>query len=219
MSSESYPAYSRPERIADGTIHAVGVLLALTGAVTLPVIAQPGSPDPWLIVALTIYGAALVATFVASACYHMTPVEAVRPVLRRIDHAAIYFKIAGTYTPFVVLIGSGFAYAVLGLVWLLAIGGAVVKVFFWRAPGRLGPAVYLLIGWLSMALLWPLARTLPPSGTGLVVAGGALYSLGVIFFTRERLRYSNAIWHGFVLAASICFFAAIALGVRSAQAS
>lgn len=210
-----YPAYSRAERIADGSVHATGVILAVTGAVLLLVMAS-GHVSGGLIAALSVYAAALIATFTASACYHMTPWEAARPVLRRIDHAAIYLKIAGTYTPLVVLIGTGFGYAVLGLVWGLAILGAVVKVFFWRAPGRLAPALYLLLGWLSLALIWPLAQTLPPMGLGLVVAGGLLYSAGVIFFCWESLRYSNAIWHVFVLVASGCFFGAIALGAAAA---
>ncbi|HSG57734.1 MAG TPA: hemolysin III family protein [Paracoccaceae bacterium] len=218
---EAYPAYSRAERIADGTVHAIGVLLAVTGAVLLIVLAATIGPDGLHgghIAGIAVYGGALIATFVASAFYHMTPWERIRPVLRRIDHAAIYLKIAGTYTPLVVLIGTGFGYMVLGLVWALAIVGAVLKVFFWHAPGRLGPGLYLLLGWLSLALIWPLATTLPAVGTGLVVAGGLLYSLGVIFFSWESLRFSNAIWHGFVLAASGCFFAAIAIGVATVPA-
>jgi hemolysin III len=217
--NDAYPDYSRAERIADGTIHALGVVLAASGAILLIALAASGGLEGLSgaqIGAVCVYGVALTLTFVASACYHMTPWEGLRPALRRIDHAAIYLKIAGTYTPFVVLIGTGFAYLVLGLVWALAIGGAVVKVFFWHRPGRLGPAVYLLLGWLSVALIWPMAMTLPALGTGLVVAGGLLYSLGVIFFSWESLRFSNAIWHGFVLAGSACFFWAIAIGVSAA---
>lgn len=225
---DPYPAYSRAERIADGTVHAAGVIFAVTGAIMLTVLATTGhdaggnTANPalhgGLIAAIAVYGAALIATFVASACYHMTPWEAARPALRRLDHAAIYLKIAGTYTPLVVLIGTGFGYVVLGLVWALAIGGAAVKIFFWQSPGRLGTALYLLMGWLSVALIWPMAATLPTAGTGLVIAGGLTYSLGVIFFVWEGLKFSNAIWHVMVLAASACFFAAIALGVISAQA-
>ena len=112
-----------------------------------------------------------------------------------------------------VVIGSAFAYAVLAVVWAIALGGAVAKLFFWKSPGRLGPTLYLLMGWLSIALVWSLAMTLPVASTALVVIGGLLYSAGVIFFVWEGLRFSNAIWHGFVLAASACFFAAIAMGV------
>ena len=185
----------------------------MTGAVLLIVFAAIYGTPGGTIAAVAVYAGALIATFTASAVYHMTPWDAARPVLRRIDHAAIYLKIAGTYTPLVLLIGTGFAYVVLGLVWVLAIAGAVAKLFFWSSPGRLGPWLYLVLGWLSVALVWPLVQTLPPVATALVVAGGLLYSAGVIFFSWENLKYSNAIWHGFVLAASACFFAAITLGV------
>jgi hemolysin III len=203
-----YPAYSRPERIADGVIHAIGVAFALSGAVTLIVLAGLWAGGAQ-VAATTVYGAALIATFAASALYHMTPREEWRPVLRRIDHAAIYLKIAGTYTPFVVMIGSAFAYGILALVWALALAGALAKVFFWRSPGRLGTLLYLALGWLAVLLIWPIAQTQPAVTSGLVVAGGLLYTAGVMFFTWESLRFSNAIWHGFVLAASGCFFAAI----------
>lgn len=201
-------------------IHVLGLALAITGAVLLIVFAArtTGSGagtglSAGQIAAVAVYAGALIATFTASAIYHMTPWDAARPVLRRIDHAAIYLKIAGTYTPLVLLIGSGFAYLVLGLVWLLAVVGAVAKLFFWTRPGRMGTALYLAMGWLSVALVWPLVQTLPVAASLLVLAGGLLYSAGVIFFTWEKLKFSNAIWHGFVLAASGCFFAAISLGL------
>ena len=207
----SYPAYPRAERIADGVMHAAGVAFALTGAALLTLFAALRQP-PGVALAVGVYGTALVATFVISACYHMTPWDRFRPWLRRLDHAAIYLKIAGTYTPLVALLGTGFAYAVLAVVWALALGGATLRVFFWRDPGPLGFAIYLVLGWLSLLLLRPLATTLPLGATMLVVGGGMLYTAGVIFFAWESLRFSNAIWHGFVLAASGCFFAAIALG-------
>ena len=136
MIHEPYPTFARSERIADGVIHAVGVTLAMTGAILLVVFAAfwAGAGQ---IAAVSVYGTALIATFSASAFYHMTPWEGLRPTLRRIDHAAIYLKIAGTYTPLVLLIGSGFGYVVLALVWMLALAGAVAKLFFWAAPGRL----------------------------------------------------------------------------------
>ena len=210
----SYPAFARSERIADGVIHLLGVILALTGVVLLIVFAGfwAGAGQ---IAAVSVYGTAMIAMFVASACYHMTPWEALRPALRRIDHAAIYLKIAGTYTPLVVMIGSGFSYAMLGLVWILALTGALAKLFFWATPGRLAPLLYLFLGWLSLTLIWSLAHSLPVTATALIMIGGLLYSAGVIFFNWETLKFSNAIWHGFVLAASGCFFAAITLGTFS----
>jgi len=210
-----YPSYARSERIADGTMHAIGVLGALTGAILLMVwsadVATAGQ-----MLAIAVYGATLIATFAASAMYHFTPWEAVRPLLRRFDHAAIYLKIAGTYTPLVVLIGSGFAYAVLAVVWTLAVVGVVLKLFFWRTLGRFGPALYLIMGWLSLALIWSLWPIVPTSALILMAVGGLLYTAGVPFYASETMKYAIAIWHGFVVAASACFFAAITISVIAA---
>ena len=207
----AYPAYARSERIADGVVHALGVTFALAGAILLTTFAMRHA-DGGRALAVAVYGLALMGTFVASACYHMTPWENVRPTLRRIDHAAIYLKIAGTCTPLAVLVNGAFAWAVLALIWVLALLGAASRVFFWREPGRRGLAFYLGLGWLGVLLLWPLAAALPPPALLLTLVGGGLYTLGVVFFTWEGLKFSNAIWHAFVLAASGCFFAAIAMG-------
>jgi len=205
-----YPTYARSERIADGTMHAVGVLGAITGAVVL-IIWSSGNATAGQIAGISVYSATLIATFVASAFYHMTPWESIRPTLRRFDHAAIYLKIAGTYTPLVVMIGSGFAYVVLAVVWGLAVVGMVLKLFFWRTPGRFGPALYLIMGWWSLALIWSLWPIVPVSAMVLMAAGGLLYTVGVPFYASETIKFSIAIWHGFVVAASACFFAAIAI--------
>jgi hemolysin III len=207
-----YPAYARSERIADGAIHLTALVLSVVGTVLLVVFAGLFSDGP-RVAAASVYGAVMILSFAASGLYHFTPWERVRPVFRRIDHAAIYLKIAGTYTPLVVLIGSAFAYGVLALVWLLAAFGAIGKLFFWRNPARVSTALYLVMGWLSVALVWSLFATLPLASTALVVIGGLVYSAGVAFFHWESLKFSNAIWHGFVLVASGCFYAAITTGI------
>jgi hemolysin III len=209
-----YPTQIRSERIADGTVQVTGTLLAVAGAIAL-VIWAAGSASPAQITGIAIYAATLIATFLASAIYHLTPWHQVRPVLRRVDHAAIYLKIAGTYTPLVVLIGTGFAYLVLGIVWALAVVGIVLKLFFWRAPGRFGPMLYLIMGWISLALFWSLWPIVPGVTMALIAAGGLIYTLGVPFYAAKRLPYATAIWHGFVVIASACFFAAIATGVAA----
>ncbi|WP_073326813.1 PAQR family membrane homeostasis protein TrhA [Wenxinia saemankumensis] len=209
-----YPRYARSERIADGVIHLAGVIFALSGAVLLIVIGALHLGGAH-VAALSVYGAALVASFTASAIYHFTPWEAARPLFRRLDHAAIFLKIAGTYTPLAVLIGGPFAYAVLALVWVLALVGMARKLFFWT-NGASSSVFYLVLGWLSLALIWPLAQTVGWPALALIAAGGALYTGGVVFFNWEGLKYSLAIWHGFVLAASACFFAAIAGSVFAA---
>lgn len=174
-----------------------------------------GTADATQITAVAIYAATLITTFVASAVYHLTPWHSIRPLLRRIDHAAIYLKIAGTYKPLVVTIGSGFAYLVLALVWTLALIGVVLKLFFWRTPGRSGPALYLVMGWLSPPLILSLWPVVPLSTIVLIALGGLIYTAGVPFYATQRLRYATAIWHGCVVIASACFFIAIASGVAA----
>ena len=209
----AYPRYARSERIADGLVHLIGVVLGVVGAVLLIVFAALSVKSGSAVAAVSVYAGFMLFGLMASAIYHFSPWEGARHVFRRIDHAAIYLKIAGTYTPIVVLIGSAFAYVVLVAVWALAVYGAIRKLVFWRVPAQGVPWLYLGLGWVSVLLIWPVAMTLPPMASVLIVVGGLLYSAGVIFFNWERLKFSNAIWHGFVLAASGCFFAAISVGV------
>lgn len=204
MTDWTYPRYALSERIADGVIHAIGLAFAIAGTVVLILLAESIPKG-----AAAVYGGTLIAGFLASALYHMTPWEGARPVLRRIDHAAIYLKIAGTYTPLVAAMGGLFAWIVLAAVWVLAAAGAVTKIAFWRTPGRWGAVAYLALGWGALLLAVPLVQTLPIGVAVLVGAGGVIYSAGVVFFHWESLRFANAIWHGFVLTASGCFFAAI----------
>lgn len=211
-----YPVTARPERIADGTVHVLGVVLALAGAIWLMIMhsAQSGSGQ---MAALAIYGVALIATFTASAVYHLAPWHHLRPALRRFDHAAIYLKIAGTYTPLVVMVGTPLAYGILSIVWGLAAIGMTLKLFFWRAPGRFGPALYLIMGWLSVILMWSLWSVAPQGVVALMIIGGALYTGGVVLYKSKR-RYTTALWHGCVVIASGCFWAAIMLGATPATA-
>ena len=209
-----YPTHAKSERIADGSVHAIGVIGAVTGAVMLFVLLA-GDVSGWQLTALAIYGIGLIGTFTASATYHLAPWHDIRPMLRRIDHAAIYLMIAGTYTPLVVMVGTPFSYTILGIVWLLAFLGITLKLFFWQAPGRFGPALYLIMGWLSVGLIWAIWPILPGSVITLIAAGGLTYTVGVLFYASKK-KFSTVIWHGFVVAASACFWAAILMGAMSA---
>ncbi|QPH54412.1 PAQR family membrane homeostasis protein TrhA [Pontivivens ytuae] len=208
-----YPAYARSERIADGIIHVLGIAGAAIGVLFLMIWAATHL-GVGQVTALAVYGSAMMAMFVASACYHMTPWEAWRPFFRRIDQAAIYLKIAGTYTPLVVIIGSFTSYFVLAVVWALAAIGVFGKLFLRHRPGPALPWTYLAMGWMSVLLLWSLVSILPWAASTLIVTGGLLYTIGVVFYSWESLKFSNAIWHGFVVAATVCFYAAIVLGMR-----
>ena len=210
----SYPAYSRAERIADGTVHVLGVGAAIT-AVSVLFRLLPDHLSPATITATAVYAAGLIAMLSASAAYHLAAYTRARALLRRLDHAAIYFKIAGTFTPLGVMLGTAFAYVVLGLVWILALAGATTKLL--AAPGRMstGWLPQVALGWSGALLILPLAALLPPVSLWLMIAGGGVYSLAVIFYCWDSLRYANAIWHGFVLVATGCFFAGIATALAA----
>lgn len=209
----TYPDRTTAERVADGVVHLLALALAIAGTVVLVVLAaQHGSGR---VVAAGVYGGALVFGFAASAIYHHTPWEWLRPVLRRVDHAAIYLMIAATCTPVVAMIGGAFAWSVLALIWVLALAGALRKLAFWRNPTRADSFLYLSLGWLPSLLTWPIIQVLAPLATALIIAGGVLMSSGLAIFNRDGMRFGTAIWHGFVLAGSACFFAAISLALAA----
>ncbi|HKL46884.1 MAG TPA: hemolysin III family protein [Roseovarius sp.] len=204
----SYPEYSRAERIADGVVHVVGICAAITGVAMLFALWAFQMDGPTL-AATILYCAALIVMLTASAAYHMAAYTPARPILRRLDHAAIYVKIAGTFTPLGVILGSAFGYMVLTVVWVCALFGAATKLM--AAPGKMttGWLPYVALGWAGLALLVPLAGVLPGLSIAMIVAGGLLYTGGVTFYCWESLRFANAIWHMFIVVASSCFFIGI----------
>ncbi|MEP3279570.1 MAG: hemolysin III family protein [Stappiaceae bacterium] len=206
-----YPDYTRGERIADGCIHIVGVLASITAVVLLIGLTAYYLP-PLSTTSLIIYGIASIAMFAFSAAYHLIPVPSWKDLLRRFDQAAIFIKIAGTYTPFILMKMSGIVGAgLLGVVWILAIFGATSKLFFPLRLKGLSVPLYLGLGWAGVLFIVPLFYALPGGALILLGVGGVLYSIGVIFHLWDNLPYQNAIWHAFVLMAASCHFAAIAL--------
>ncbi|RYE34798.1 MAG: hemolysin III family protein [Hyphomicrobiales bacterium] len=200
--------FRRAELWADGVVHALGVALGL-GAVGA-LIAAVAIKAPLLdLIPVSIYGVALLSVLIVSATYNMWPVSPRKWFIRRFDHSAIYVLIAGTYTPFLMkLSDSIFAQALLVIVWLAAAAGVVIKVALPGRFDRLSIALYLVIGWSGL-LIWESISLLPTTTLSLIVAGGVLYSIGVIFHLWESLPFQNAIWHGFVLVASGCFYGAV----------
>lgn len=210
----SYPNYTRAERIADGVVHVLGVGAALAG-VALLFAFWAGAMGRATLLAACVYAGALILMLTASAAYHMAAHTPARPILRRIDHAAIYLKIAGTCTPFAVLLGTAFGYVILTLIWVLALFGAATKLL--AAPGRLGSGwlPQVALGWLGLALIVPLWPQLPGPSLAYVLAGGLIYTGAVVFYCWESLRYCNAIWHACVLVATACCF----MGISTALAA
>ena len=201
--------YDRVELIADGVVHAVGILLGLIAATVLVVLTAVYA-TALSIVAVSIYVAGLLSMLVLSASYNLWPVSRTKWVLRRFDHSAIYVLIAATYTPFILeMKDSVFALALLTVVWCVAVFGIVLKLAWPGRFDRLATGLYLALGWSGIMLYDFGIGTLPKLALWFVVAGGALYSLGVIFHAWRRLRFQNVIWHCFVLLGAACHYTAV----------
>jgi hemolysin III len=201
--------YDRAELIADGVVHGIGVLGGLIAATVLIVLTAIYA-TPFEVAVVSVYVAGLLAMLVLSATYNLWPVSRAKWVLRRFDHSAIYVLIAATYTPFIMQVkDSVFAIALLIGVWCVAIVGIVLKLFLPGRFDRLSVGLYLAMGWSGFMLYDAVVTALPAMALWFVFAGGALYTLGVIFHAWQRLRFQNAIWHSFVLLGAACHYTAV----------
>ncbi len=203
------PSCSREEFIADAVLHAagiVGALIAVPVLVTLIAVWYGSVPE---VTAAVIYGIGLIAMFALSACYHLSWQPRFRKWFRRLDHAAIYVKIAATYTPFAILAAGAEAALMLAAIWTAAALGVAVKLVSARRWEIAGLALYFAMGWAILVIGGPVIAGVSATTYGLMMAGGIVYSLGVVFLYLPRLRFHNAIWHGHVLAASFIFYAAL----------
>ncbi|MDE2601768.1 MAG: hemolysin III family protein [Bradyrhizobium sp.] len=201
--------YDRAELVADGVVHGVGVFCGLVAATVLIVLTAVYA-SALDIVVVSVYVAGLLAMLVLSATYNLWPVSRAKWVLRRFDHSAIYLLIAATYTPFIMeLKDSIFAMALLAGVWCVAIVGIVLKLVLPGRFDRISVGLYLAMGWSGLMLYDRVVAALPALALWLVLAGGVLYSLGVVFHAWRRLRFQNAIWHGFVLLGAACHYTAV----------
>ncbi len=156
----------------------------------------------------------LLLEFTASTLYHSFPQPRVKHVFKILDHAGIYLLIAGTYTPFILvtLRGDGYWW-MLALVWAIAVAGIAAEAFWVYRPRWVSVVVYLVMGWLIVLIIKPLANNLDPAAVWLLAAGGLAYTFGTIFYVLKRVPYMHAVWHAFVLGGALCHFLAVALYV------
>lgn len=207
--------YTVHERVVDLCIHAVGVAASLIALGALLVIGVTSDAALWG-VGLTIYGLALVATFGLSAGYHIAVRPKLKALMRRFDHAAIFLMIAGTYTPFILIkMNNAWGLGLLATVWTMAAIGIAIKLFAPRHLEGISTALYLVQGWAILGAWEPLMSAVPGRVVTLLVIGGVLYTIGVVFHLWQRLPFQNAIWHGFVLSAASCHYAAVLFAVQS----
>jgi hemolysin III len=200
---------SRGEELANMLSHALAMPLALAGGTWLIVKAALAG-DVWRITSVSVYALCLLLVFLASTVYHAVRQERVRQRMRVLDHSAIFLMIAGTYTPFTLgVLRGAWGWSLFGVVWGLALTGILFKSFGGMRFSRVSLAIYLAMGWLVLVAVRPMWQQMAPAGLAWLLAGGLVYSLGVIFYVARRMPYNHLIWHVMIVAASVCHFVAI----------
>lgn len=202
--------YIRGEEIANCAVHGLGIVASLL-AIPWLVYAAWGTDDPWLLAGALAFGLSALLMFSTSVLYHSTRDPGLRFKLRRVDHAAIYLLIAGTYTPFTLGAMKGaWGWTIAGIVWGLAVLGIGFKTtrLGFRFP-KASVALYLVMGWIVVIAIKPLLRNLTTPELTWLVAGGLSYTVGVVFYMWKGRPYTHAIWHVFVLAGVACHFVAV----------
>src|SRR5690625_3433170 len=199
------------EEIANAITHGVGVVFSIVGLIFL-IITSSLSGSAWHIVSFTIFGATMVLLYVSSTMLHSLPRGKAKNVFEILDHAAIYFFIAGTYTPFLlVAIRGTLGWTLFTIVWGIAIAGTLFRVFFVKRFVFVSTVGYVLMGWLIVLVFPRLVELLPTGGIVLLVIGGLLYTFGAIFYVWRFFKYHHMVWHLFVLGGTILHFFAVIL--------
>ena len=205
-------SFTAAEELAHSLTHGVGLILGITALIFLVVLAAHKGTTVHVI-SCTVYGVTLVALYASSTLYHALPVGRGKRVFGILDHASIFLLIAGTYTPFALVTLSGYwGWSVFAAIWGLAILGIALETIFRGRLRHIELPLYLVMGWGIVAAARPMLRALPTAGIALLLSGGVLYTLGVVFFLWKR-PYHHTVWHILVLGGSICHFFAVLLYV------
>ncbi|MEP6732048.1 MAG: hemolysin III family protein [bacterium] len=205
----AYAEKSPHDELANSLTHGLGLLLSLVGGPVL-IVTAAATNDPWRVVAACIYAATLVILYAASTIYHSVRTDRLKEICQRIDHSAIYLLIAGTYTPFTLIsLRGAWGWSIFGTVWGLAIIGVILKGSYGARLPTLSTWIYLAMGWAIVVALRPLSSHVDPVGLRWIALGGAFYTGGIVFYVWERVKFSHAIWHLFVLGGSAAHFAAV----------
>lgn len=201
--------YTVGEEIANSITHGIGAGLSIVGLTVLVILAAL-KDSSWHIVSFSIYGATLVLLYLASTLYHAIQHPGAKQILQRVDHAAIYLLIAGTYTPFLLVsLRNTWGWTMLIIIWGLAILGIAYKLLFLEYFERLSALGYVLMGWLCLIAGRQLVTNLPQDILIWIAAGGVLYTAGITFLLLQKVPFRHTIWHVFVLAGSLCHYFAV----------
>ena len=203
-----YPSPDSIERRADFIVHGIGLIFILAAGAALIIQAVAGH-GLGVIAAASLYVVGVLFSHTISMFYHLSPFHERRILLRRIDHAAIYLTIAGTFTPLFILADTEFSLFLLSIVWALAIPAMLYKIFGKNLDSRWSLASYLGLGWMGVIGVPEMIDQLPELSLWAMIAGGAFYSLGTIFYARKAQPFRYSIWHSFVMMGGASFFVAI----------
>lgn len=209
MSDYHLITYTEKEELANRLTHSIAAILSFIGLVWLIVLASQ-TGDPFRIVSSSIFCGSLFVFYIISTIYHTVRSPKTRYIFRVLDHAGIFLVIAGSYTPFtLVSLRSTSGWAIFGLVWGLAVAGAIFKSFMTAKLAFLAPVFYIALGWLIVIDLEGLLTLVPMRGVLWLLAGGLFYTFGIIFYAIDRIPYNHAIWHVFVVAGSLCHYLSV----------
>lgn len=214
---ENRERQTKGEEIANSIIHGVGGALSIAALVLLVVFAVRWGGARH-VVSYAIYGSTLVILYILSTLYHAIQEPDIKNFLEILDHCAVYLLIAGTYTPFtLVVLKGGWGWSLFGVVWGLTVIGVVLKFYTIKKMVVLSTLIYIAMGWICIVAIKQIVAALAPAGVFWLVLGGMLYSLGTIFYIWRKVLFHHAIWHVFVLAGSACHFFCILLYVTKVR--
>lgn len=207
------PEIRLKQEITNSILHGFGILF---GIISIPILITLSVKGDNLngIIGSSVYGFCFLMVFTFSTLYHGFQHERVKKALKVLDHISIYYLIAGTYTPLILIYNhNAFGISLLCVLWGLSVAGTIFKIFYCGRWEIISTSIYLLMGWSMLAGGNAFFLRMPPAVLEMVVAGGIIYSVGVIFYLRDKYTYSHAVWHLCVLAAAICHYVAILLSV------
>jgi hemolysin III len=203
-----------PEEIANSITHGIGAVLSIA-AIILLVVYSSFSGSPLKIVSFTIFGTTLFFLFISSTLFHALRPFKAKALFLKFDHIAIFFLIAGTYTPLILItIGGSLGWVIFGIIWGIAVAGTIIKIYLPAASAdKISVGIYIAMGWIVVIFIKVIIQKLPLGGIIFLFSGGILYTGGTLFFLSQQIPFSHAIWHLFVLAAAICHFFCVFLYV------
>ncbi len=214
QSPKTYRDLTTTEEIINSITHGIGALLSIIALIFLIIVAKQHG-DFWYLLSFSIYGFSLILLYLSSTLYHSFKSPRLKNLFARFDHISIFFLIAGTYTPILLTSIRGFwGWTLFGIIWAIALTGAVIRAIYLHRFRKLMVAVYLLMGWMFVIAGKQVYLSLPSISLTLLVLGGIAYSIGVVFYMWRKLPYSHGVWHLFVLAGSMLHFFAIYFSIK-----